>query len=124
MLATTAVRREGAGEAERTLDEAALASVRSKDGHLTAQYHRLTARRRKKRVAITVAHSILVTTYHIVRDGVPYRISAAISSATAPSTLSPPAWYAASEPRLHRLAPRGCLAANTIIKPGITLSPC
>jgi transposase len=55
-----------------TLVEAALASVRTKDSYLTAQYHRLAARRGKKRAAMAVAHSILVITYHILRDGVPY----------------------------------------------------
>lgn len=54
------------------LVEAALAAVRTKDSYLTAQYHRLAARRGKKRAAIAVAHSILVIAYHILRDGTPY----------------------------------------------------
>ncbi|MDA8118048.1 MAG: IS110 family transposase [Actinomycetota bacterium] len=56
-----------------TLVEAAVASVRTKNSYLTAQYRRLAARRGKKRAAMAVAHSILVIAYHILRDGVPYR---------------------------------------------------
>ncbi|WP_148038869.1 hypothetical protein [Proteiniphilum sp. X52] len=34
--------------------------------------HRLAARRGKKRAAVAVAHSILKSAYHILRDGVLY----------------------------------------------------
>jgi transposase len=48
----------GAGRARRT--------------YLGAQYARLS-RRRKKKAAMAVGHSILVAAYHILRDRVPYR---------------------------------------------------
>jgi hypothetical protein len=36
---------------------------------LSAQYHRLAARRGKKKAAVAVAHSILVISYHLLKDG-------------------------------------------------------
>ena len=56
-----------------TLVEAAWAAVRTKDTYLSAQYHRIAARRGKKRAILAVAHSILVIIYHILRDHTPYR---------------------------------------------------
>ncbi len=41
--------------------------------YLTAQYRRIAARRGKKRAAVAVGHSILVTAYHILRDGTRYQ---------------------------------------------------
>ena len=49
------------------LTEAAHAAAHSKDTYLAAQYHRLAARRGKKRAVIAVAHSILVILYHMLR---------------------------------------------------------
>lgn len=51
------------------LIEAARAAARTKDTYLSAQYHRLAARRGKKKAAVAVAHSILVIAYHLQRDG-------------------------------------------------------
>jgi transposase len=56
-----------------TLVEAAVCAVRAKRSYLSAQYHRLAARRGKKRAAMAVAHSILVIVYHILSTGVAYR---------------------------------------------------
>ncbi len=50
------------------LIEAAQAAGRTKDTYLGAQYHRLAARRGKKKAAMAVAHSILVIAYHLVKD--------------------------------------------------------
>lgn len=55
------------------LIEAAHAASRVKGTYLSAQYHRLAARRGKKRAAMAVAHSILVIIYYILRDGVEYQ---------------------------------------------------
>ncbi len=55
-----------------TLVEMAHGTTRSRN-YLGAQYHRLAARRGKKRAAVAVAHSILVIAYHVLRDGTPYR---------------------------------------------------
>ena len=54
-----------------TLVEMAHGTTRSRT-YLGAQYHRLAARRGKKRAAIAVAHSILVVAYHVLRDGTTY----------------------------------------------------
>lgn len=55
-----------------TLVEAAWAASHSKDKYLSAQYHRIAARRGKKRAILAVAHSILVIIYHLLRDRTPY----------------------------------------------------
>lgn len=51
------------------LVEAAWAAVRTKGSYLSAQYHRLAARRGAKRAILPVGHSILVIIYHLLRDG-------------------------------------------------------
>ena len=51
------------------LVEAATAAGRSRATYLSAQYHRLAARRGKKKAAVAVAHSILVISYHLLKDG-------------------------------------------------------
>jgi transposase len=56
-----------------TLVEAAWAAVRTKSTYLSAQYHRIAARRGKKRAIVAVAHSILVIIYHMLRDHRPYQ---------------------------------------------------
>jgi len=54
------------------LVEAAQAAGHQHDTHLAAQFHRLAARRGKKRAAVAVAHSILVIVYHIIQRGTLY----------------------------------------------------
>jgi transposase len=54
------------------LVEAAQAVGHKHDTHLAAQFHRLAARRGKKRAAVAVAHSILVIVYHVIRRGTVY----------------------------------------------------
>lgn len=56
-----------------TLVEAAWAASRTRDTYLSAQYHRIAARRGKKRAAVAVAHTILVIIYHMVRNQRCYR---------------------------------------------------
>lgn len=55
------------------LTEAAKAAGRAKKGYLAAQYRRLSARRGSKKAAIAVAHSILITIYHMLKDGTEYQ---------------------------------------------------
>ncbi len=57
----------------RTLIQAAHAAARKKDCFLAAQYHRLSARRGKKRAIVAVAHSILVIIYHVLARREAYR---------------------------------------------------
>ena len=56
-----------------TLVEAAQAAGRRKDTYLAAQFRRLAARRGKKRAAVAVGHTILVTASYLLRDGTVYQ---------------------------------------------------
>lgn len=56
-----------------TLVEVAQAAGRTRNTYLSAQYHRLAARRGAKRAVIAVAHTILVIIYHLLRNGTTYR---------------------------------------------------
>ena len=53
--------------------EVAWAASRTKKTFYHARYHRLAARRGKKRAIVAVAHSILKSVYHVLKDGVPYK---------------------------------------------------
>jgi hypothetical protein len=55
------------------LVEAAQAAGRTKDTYLGVLYHRLAARRGKKRAALAVAHAILVSMYHMLKTGTVYQ---------------------------------------------------
>jgi transposase len=55
------------------LIEAAWSAARTKRSYLSAQYHRLAARRGAKRAILAVAHRILVIIYHLLRDGTTYQ---------------------------------------------------
>ena len=65
--------RKGAPALKRTLVQAAHAAIRKKNTYLTAMYHRIAARRGKKKAIIAVARTILVAAYFILRDGVFYQ---------------------------------------------------
>lgn len=55
-----------------TITEAAWAATRTKGTYYAARYHRLAARRGKKRALIAVGHSILKGVWHILHDNVSY----------------------------------------------------
>ena len=55
------------------LTQAAHAATRQKSNYLAAQYHRLAARRGKKKAIMAVAHSILVIAYHLIKRNEPYK---------------------------------------------------
>jgi transposase len=55
------------------LNQAAHAAARTKGCYLAAQYHRLAARRGRKKAIVAVAHSILVIAYHLIQRQEPYR---------------------------------------------------
>jgi len=55
------------------LVQAAHGAKRKKGTYLAAQYHRLAARRGRKRALVAVAHSILVIAYHMLSRQEPYR---------------------------------------------------
>lgn len=64
--------RKGNPWLRRLLLQAAHVVARQKQGYLASQFHRIAARRGKKRAGMAVAHSILVIIYHLLQDGVPY----------------------------------------------------
>jgi transposase len=66
---TTGKTRKGNRALRTALVEAAQAAGRSRATYLGAQYHRLAARRGKKKAIVAVAHSILVISYHLLKDG-------------------------------------------------------
>jgi len=55
------------------LIQAAHAASRKATCYLASQYHRLAARRGKKKAAVAVAHSILISVYYILSRREPYR---------------------------------------------------
>jgi transposase len=58
--------RRGSPWLRQALVEAAQAAGRTRGTYLSAQYHRLAARRGKKKAVIAVGHTILVTAYHLL----------------------------------------------------------
>jgi len=65
--------RKGSKNLRRALVEAARAAARSKDSYLSAQYHRILARRGKNRAAFAVGHTILVIAYHMLKKSEIYK---------------------------------------------------
>jgi transposase len=67
--------RTGKGNAwlKSALTEAAKSAARTKNTYLSAQRRRIAARRGKNRASIAVAHSILTSIYHMLRNGTTYR---------------------------------------------------
>lgn len=65
--------RKGSPWLREALVEAARAAARTRNTYLSAQYHRLAARRGANRAAVAVGHTILVIVYHILRDGTTYQ---------------------------------------------------
>lgn len=65
--------RKGNQALRAALVQAAHAAARTKNTYLSAQYHRLAARRGNKKALLAVAHSILVIGYHLVLRKEPYR---------------------------------------------------
>ncbi len=60
--------RKGQKWLRTALAESAWAASRTKETYLSAQFHRLRARRGAKRAAVAVAHSILHIVYHLMKD--------------------------------------------------------
>lgn len=58
--------RKGSKWLRRALVEAAHGAARSKQKYFSGLYHRLAGRRGKKRALVAVAHSLLVTGYHMI----------------------------------------------------------
>jgi transposase len=60
--------RKGNSWLRKLLVEAAHAAAHTKNTYLSTQYHRLAARRGKKKAMIAVGHSILVIIYHMLQQ--------------------------------------------------------
>jgi transposase len=54
------------------LGEAAWAAIHISDAYVAGLYHRLARRRGKQKAIVAVAHSLLVSIYHMLRDHQPY----------------------------------------------------
>jgi transposase len=65
--------RKGNRWLRRALAEAAWAASKAKGSYFYAQFRRVAARRGKKRALIAVGHALLVTIYHMLKNGVAYR---------------------------------------------------
>lgn len=65
--------RKGSPWLREALVEAARAGARARRTYLSAQYHRIAARRGASRAAIAVAHTILVIAHHLLSNGDIYK---------------------------------------------------
>jgi len=57
----------------RSLCQAAWAAARASGTYFSEQFKRIAARRGKKRAIMAVAHSLLVTIYHMLKEGTEYK---------------------------------------------------
>lgn len=64
--------RKGNPYLRAALIESANAAARTKNTYLRAQYEQIKRRRGHKKAIVAVAHSILIASYHILKDDVPY----------------------------------------------------
>ena len=55
------------------ITEAAWAATRTKNTFYSARYHRLAARRGKKRALVAVGHSILKSVWHVLKEACEYK---------------------------------------------------
>jgi transposase len=65
--------RKGSAWLRRSLCQAAWAASHTKDTYLAARFRRLAARKGKKRAIVAVAHTIVVSMYHMLKNKQPYR---------------------------------------------------
>lgn len=65
--------RKGNPHLRAALVRAARSAARSKDTYLAALYHRIAARRGGNRAAVAVAHAMLVSIYHMLKNGTRYQ---------------------------------------------------
>lgn len=65
--------RKGNKHLRGTLVEASRSAARSKNTYLSAQYHRIAARRGANRAAVAVGHSILIIAYHLLKTRQMYK---------------------------------------------------
>lgn len=64
---------DGNNYLKTTLIEASWAGTHTLNTHFAFKYNQLSLRRGRKKAAMAIGHEILVASYHILRDKVPYR---------------------------------------------------
>lgn len=64
---------KGNNALRNALIEAALSVSRTKSSYLSSKYHRIAARRGKRRAAIAIAHTLLIVIYTMLKRAQPYR---------------------------------------------------
>lgn len=64
--------RKGNMALKAALTQAAISASMTKGSYFNAMYHRLAARRGKNKAIVAVAHAILVTIYHMLKNGSSY----------------------------------------------------
>lgn len=64
---------DGNRQLRKVMVQCAWSAIRVKDSYFSALYHRLAARRGKKRAIVAVAHSMLVSFYHMLSKRQPYQ---------------------------------------------------
>jgi transposase len=65
--------RKGSAWLRRSLCQAAWAASHTKETYLAARFRRLAARKGKKRAIVAVAHTILISLYHMLKNKQSYR---------------------------------------------------
>lgn len=65
--------RKGNMALKAALTQAAISASRTKGTYFNSMYHRIAARRGKNKAIVAVAHAILITIYHMLKDGSCYR---------------------------------------------------
>ncbi len=65
--------RRGSPWLRSALAEVANGAAHTKDGYLSAQFHRLAARRGHKRAIVALGHTILVIVYNLLKKGGSYQ---------------------------------------------------
>ena len=82
--------------------QAALAAARTRGSYLKARYHRIAARRGKRRAAVAVARSLLEIAYYLLHRREVYRELGRNTStswtASAPASGSCIVWNASGSP--------------------------
>ena len=70
--------RKGSKYLKSCLVECTRTAIRNKESYFYSRYQQIAARRGGKRVLITIAHTMLIAIYHILKEKVPYRDLGAI----------------------------------------------
>jgi len=65
--------RKGNMSLKAALTQAAISASKTKGTYLNMMYHRIAARRGKNKAIVAVAHAILITIYHMLKEGSGYR---------------------------------------------------